>query len=94
MQLRIREIAHARPRFGHQRIHVMRRREDRPVNKARVRRPYRADVPGRPGPEVSRTLDQDWLRTGPAPVEPAGAFDIETQNLYKIHSRTQTLIDS
>lgn len=43
LRLRIREIAHARPRFGYQRIHVMLRREGWPVNKKRVRRPYRLD---------------------------------------------------
>jgi len=36
LRLRIREIAHARPRFGYQRIHVMLRREGWPVNKKRV----------------------------------------------------------
>ena len=30
LQLRIREITHARPRFGYQRIHVMLRREGWP----------------------------------------------------------------
>ena len=43
LRLRIREIAHARPRFGYQRIHVMLRREGWPVNKKRVRRLYRLD---------------------------------------------------
>jgi putative transposase len=39
--LRIRDIAHARPRFGYQRITVMLRREGWPVNRKRVRRLYR-----------------------------------------------------
>jgi putative transposase len=39
--LRIREIAHARPRFGYQRIHVMLRREGWTVNRKRVHRWYR-----------------------------------------------------
>ena len=40
LRLRIREIAHARPRFGYPRIHVMLRREGWPVNKKRVYRWY------------------------------------------------------
>lgn len=43
LRLRIREIAHARPRFGYQHIHVMLRREGWPVNKKRVRRLYWLD---------------------------------------------------
>jgi putative transposase len=38
LRLRIREIAHARPRFGYLRIHVMLRREGWPVNKKRIYR--------------------------------------------------------
>jgi len=34
LRMRIREIAHQRPRFGYQRIHVMLRREGWPVNKS------------------------------------------------------------
>lgn len=41
--LRIRELAHARPRFGYQRIHVLLRREGWLVNKERVRRLYRLE---------------------------------------------------
>jgi putative transposase len=41
LRLRIRVIAHARPRFGYLRIHVMLRREGWPVNKKRVYRWYR-----------------------------------------------------
>ena len=41
LRLRIREIAHARPRFGYQRIHVMLRREGWNVNRKRVYRWYR-----------------------------------------------------
>lgn len=41
LRLRIREIAHARPRFGYLRIHVMLRREGWSVNKKRVYRWYR-----------------------------------------------------
>jgi len=43
LRLRIREIAHARPRFGYPRIHVMLRREGWPVNKKRVYRWYRLE---------------------------------------------------
>ena len=41
LALRIRDIAHARPRFGYQRITVMLRREGWQVNRKRVRRLYR-----------------------------------------------------
>lgn len=43
LRMRIRELAHARPRFGYQRIHVLLRREGWPVNKKRVRRLYRLE---------------------------------------------------
>ena len=43
LRMRIREIAHQRPRFGYQRIHVMLRREGWPVNKKRIRRLYRLE---------------------------------------------------
>jgi putative transposase len=43
LRLRIREIAHARPRFGYLRIHVMLRREGWAVNKKRVYRWYRLE---------------------------------------------------
>jgi putative transposase len=43
LRLRIREIAHSRPRFGYLRIHVMLRREGWPVNKKRVYRWYRLE---------------------------------------------------
>ena len=43
LRSRIREIAHARPRFGYLRIHVMLRREGWPVNKKRVYRWYRLE---------------------------------------------------
>jgi putative transposase len=41
LALRIRDLAHARPRFGFERITVMLRREGWPVNRKRVRRLYR-----------------------------------------------------
>jgi putative transposase len=43
LRLRIRGIAHRRPRFGYQRIHVMLRREGWRVNMKRVRRLYRLE---------------------------------------------------
>jgi putative transposase len=43
LRLRIRELAHSRPRFGYPRIHVMLRREGWIVNKKRVHRLYRLD---------------------------------------------------
>jgi putative transposase len=41
LAMRIRELAHARPRFGYQRITVLLRREGWRVNRKRVRRLYR-----------------------------------------------------
>jgi putative transposase len=41
LAMRIRDLAHARPRFGYQRITVLLRREGWPVNRKRVRRLYR-----------------------------------------------------
>ena len=41
LSMRIRDLAHARPRFGYQRITVLLRREGWPVNRKRVRRLYR-----------------------------------------------------
>lgn len=41
LALRIRELAHARPRYGARRVHVLLRREGWPVNHKRVRRLYR-----------------------------------------------------
>jgi putative transposase len=41
LAMRIRDIAHARPRFGYQRITVMLRRDGWRVNRKRVRRLYR-----------------------------------------------------
>ena len=43
LRLRIRDLAHARPRFGYQRIWVLLRREGWPVNRKRVRRLYRLE---------------------------------------------------
>jgi transposase InsO family protein len=41
--LRIRDLAHARPRFGYLRIWVLLRREGWLINRKRVRRLYRLD---------------------------------------------------
>jgi putative transposase len=69
LRLRIREIAHARPRFGYQRIHVMLRREGWPVNKKRVRRLYRLD--GLQLRTRIRRRKHMCLHCGPMPVPSA-----------------------
>jgi len=72
LRLRIREIAHARPRFGCLRIWVMLRREGWPINRKRVRRLYRLD-----GLQVRmrvRRRKHMALHRGPAPV-PAGPVE-------------------
>jgi putative transposase len=43
LQRRLREPAHARPRFGYLRLHVLLRREGWVINKKRVRRLYRLE---------------------------------------------------
>lgn len=72
LRSRIREIAHARPRFGFQRIHVLLRREGCLVNLKRVRRLYRLE-----GLQVRTRLRRrkHWaLHRGPAPA-PMGPQD-------------------
>ena len=66
LRLRIREIAHARPRFGYQRIHVMLRREGWLVNKKCVRRLYRLD--GLQLRTRIRRRKHMCLHRGPVPV--------------------------
>jgi putative transposase len=69
LRLRIRELAHARPRFGFTRIWVLLRREGWHVNKKRVRRLYRLD-----GLQLRmrvRRRKHIALHRGPAP-RPAG----------------------
>ena len=64
--LRIREFAHARPRFGYNRIWVLLRREGWAVNRKRVRRLYRLE-----GLQVRmrvRRRKHMALHRGPAPV--------------------------
>src|SRR5262249_47403072 len=68
-RLRIRELAHARPRFGYLRIWVLLRREGRLVNRKRVRRLYRLE-----GLQLRmrvRHRKHIALHRGPAPT-PAG----------------------
>ena len=69
MRLRIRDLAHARPRFGYQRIWVLLRREGWLVNRKRVRRLYRLE-----GLQLRmrvRRRKHIALHRGPAPI-PAG----------------------
>ena len=83
LRLRIRDLAHARPRFGYNRIWVLLRREGWLVNRKRVRRLYRLDglqerwsmdfvhdqlADGRPF-RVLTVVDQ-WSRQSPI-LEPA-----------------------
>jgi putative transposase len=66
LRLRIREIAHARPRFGFLRIWVLLRREGWVVNHKRIRRLYRLE-----GLQVRmrvRRRKHMALHRGPAPV--------------------------
>jgi putative transposase len=67
--LRMRELAHARPRFGYLRIWVLLRREGWLVNRKRVRRLYRLE-----GLQLRmrvRRRKHIALHRGPAPT-PAG----------------------
>ena len=66
MRLRIRDLAHARPRFGYLRIWVLLRREGWLVNRKRVRRLYRLE-----GLQLRmrvRRRKHIALHRGPAPV--------------------------
>ena len=72
LRLRIRELAHARPRFGFLRIWVLLRREGWPINKKRVRRLYRLE-----GLQLRmrvRRRKHIALHRGPAPL-PIGPTD-------------------
>src|SRR5262245_17215904 len=66
LRLRIREFAHARPRFGQLRIWVLLRGEGWAVNRKRVRRLYRLD--GLPLRMRVRRRKHIALHRGPAPV--------------------------
>jgi putative transposase len=66
LRIRIRDLAHARPRFGALRIWVLLCREGWPVNRKRVRRLYRLD-----GLQLRmrvRRRKHIALHRGPAPV--------------------------
>lgn len=70
--MRIRELAHARPRFGYLRLWVLLRREGWYVNKKRVRRLYRLE-----GLQVRmrvRRRKHQALHRGPAPA-PVGPWE-------------------
>src|SRR6185369_5903340 len=72
LRLRIRELAHARPRFGYLRIWVLLRREGWLVNRKRVRRLYRLE-----GLQLRmrvRRRKHIALRRGPAPI-PTGTTE-------------------
>jgi transposase InsO family protein len=43
LRARIRDLAHSRPRFGYQRIHILRRREGWPAGRNQVYRLYRLE---------------------------------------------------
>ncbi|ULA64704.1 MAG: hypothetical protein LZF86_170017 [Nitrospira sp.] len=67
LRLRIRDLAHARPRFGYLRIWVWLCREGWPVNRKRVRRLYRLD-----GLQLRvRRRKHIALHRAPVPVGPA-----------------------
>lgn len=69
LRARIRELAHARPRFGYLRLWVLLRREGWVVNKKRVRRLYRLE--GLPVRMRVRRRKHIALHRGPAPVPTA-----------------------
>ena len=72
LRLRIRDLAHARPRFGYQRIWVLLRREGWLVNRKRVRRLYRLE-----GLQLRmrvRRRKHRALHRGPVPL-PAGSTE-------------------
>ena len=73
LRLRIRELAHARPRFEFLRIWVLLRREGWGVNRKRVRRLYRLD-----GLQVRmrvRRRKHMALHPDPAPPGPCGTLE-------------------
>ena len=78
--MRIREIAHARPRFGYLRIWVLLRREGWVVNRKRVRRLYRLeDLQVR---MRVRRRKHRALHRGPAPV---AAGPVERWSMDFVH---------
>jgi len=66
LRLRIRELAHARPRFGYLRIWILLRREGWKVNRKRVRRLYRLE--GLQLRHRVRRRKHQALHRGPAPL--------------------------
>ncbi len=85
LQIRIRDLAHARPRFGYLRIWVLLRREGWRVNRKRVRRLYRLE-----GLQLRmrvRRRKHIALDRGPAPI-PTGPT--ERRSLDFVH---ETLAD-
>jgi putative transposase len=66
LRMRIRDLAHARPRFGYLRIWVLLRREGGRVNRKRVRRLYRLD--GLPLRMRVRRRKHIALHRGPASI--------------------------
>lgn len=85
LMLRIREFAHARPRFGYQRIHVLLRREGMPVNKKRVRRLCR--LQGLQLRMRMRRRKHMCLHRGPAPTA------TRSQERWSIHFVHDQLIN-
>ena len=96
LRLRIRDLAHARPRFGYLRIWVLLRREGWAVNRKRVRRWYRFE-----GLQLRmrvRRRKHRALHRGPAPM-PVGprerwSMDFVHDTLADSHSyRILTVVD-
>ena len=68
LRMRIRELAHSRPRFGYERIHILLRREGWRVKRNRVHRLYRLE-----GLQVRmrvRRRKRISLHRGPVPRPP------------------------
>ena len=75
LRIRIRDLAHARPRFGYLRIWVLLRREGGRVNRKRVRRLYRLE-----GLQLcmrARRRKHIALHRGPAPVGPMERWSMD-----------------
>jgi putative transposase len=96
LRARIRDLAHSRPRFGYQRIHILLRREGWPAGRNQVYRLYRLE-----GLQVRmrvRRRKRISLHRGPAPV-PTGvnqswSMDFVHDQLLNGHKfRVLTVID-
>lgn len=82
LRLRIRDLAHARPRFGYNRIWVLLRREGWLINRKRVRRLYRLE-----GLQVRmrvRRRKHMALHRGPAPT---AAGPVERWSMDFVHDQ-------